>query len=79
MMKRITLEYRHCDIVTASVDSDTKEVKFDDRVVTGKMWLVEPPDAGGVALVTNEGPVYSKLMYVEIMELGGKYYLEPAA
>ena len=41
-MTRIVLQYHDIELISASVDPDTREVTFDDKVVTGKMWLVSP-------------------------------------
>ena len=53
---------RHGEMFSASINTETQEVVFDDKTVTGKMWLVA---SGGD-------------QFVEIVEEEGKYRMIPA-
>jgi hypothetical protein len=56
-MTKITFEYRHSEEISASVDPGTREVTFDDKVVTGKMWLTSP-GRQFVEIFEREGKYY---------------------
>jgi hypothetical protein len=41
-MERIVLEHQHSEMIPASWDPATRQVVFEGKVVTGKMYVVLP-------------------------------------